>query len=105
MRQLHYERMSGSKIGKDKRKAHFLKANGHTNPGPGTYRGNTTFIDKTAAPRFGFGSSMREKDYIALAKKSTTISGPGPGSYKIPAQIGKAAGFAVPNRDPKYTFV
>jgi len=44
-----------------------LKANGYSNPGPGSYTA-TTFIDKKAAPKFGFGSSKREKDYIALAK-------------------------------------
>ena len=35
---LHYEQgLVGSKIGIDKRKSSFLKANGHTNPGPGSY--------------------------------------------------------------------
>ena len=105
MRQLHYKNMSGSKMGTDIRKAQFLKANGHTTPGPGSYAGNTTFIDKTAAPKFGFGSSKREKDYIGLSKTNKSITGPGPGSYKVPVQVGKTASFAIPNRDQKYTFV
>lgn len=105
MRQLHYQNMSGSKIGTDKRKAHFLKANGHSNPGPGSYAGNTTFIDKPYAPKFGFGSSQREKDYIGLAKKNQSITGPGPGSYKVPVQVGKTPAFAIPNKNQKYTYV
>jgi hypothetical protein len=92
-------------MGTDKRKGQFLKANGYYTPGPGSYAGNTTFIDKLAAPKFGFGSSKREIDYIALAKKNKSITGPGPGSYKVPVQVAKTAAFAIPNRDPKYTFV
>jgi hypothetical protein len=42
MRHLHYQTLSGSKIGTGKRKKYFLDANGHTNPGPGTYK-NITF--------------------------------------------------------------
>ena len=104
MRKLHYQNLSGSKIGTDKRKAHFLKANGHANPGPGSYQA-ISFVDKHSAPKFGFGSSMREKDYIGLAKKNKDITGPGPGSYKLPVQVGKTPSFAIPNKDQKYTYV
>jgi hypothetical protein len=45
MRHLHYQTLSGSKIGTGKRKKYFLDANGHTNPGPGTYK-NITFADR-----------------------------------------------------------
>jgi hypothetical protein len=64
-----------------------------------------TFVDKTTAPRFGFGSSKREKDYIGLAKSNRDITGPGPGSYKVPVQVGKTPAFAIPNKDAKYTYV
>ena len=68
MRQIHYQKeLIGSKIGCDERKSSFLKANGHSNPGPGSYK-NLNFADKRAAPKFGFGSSAREKDYIGLSK-------------------------------------
>ena len=87
-------------MGQDKRKAEFLRANGYTTPGPGSYKGNTTFVDKKSAPRFGFGSSKREKDYITLAKKNMTITGPGPGSYKVPVHISKTAAYVSLNRDP-----
>ena len=68
MRQIHYKKeLIGSKIGLDQRKSNFLKANGFTNPGPGSYR-NISFADRKSAPRYGFGSSVREKDYISLSK-------------------------------------
>ena len=91
-------------MGLDKRKAQFLKANGYQNPGPGSYAGDT-FVDKQAAPKFGFGSSKREVDYIKLAKTNKSITGPGPGSYKVPVQVGKTPAFAIPNKDPKYIYV
>ena len=68
MRQLHYSTLSGSKIGVDKRESYFVKARGYTNPGPGSYIKKSTFPDKNAAPKFGFGTSKREKDYIAESK-------------------------------------
>ena len=76
-----------------------MKTAGYTNPGPGQYK-SISFVDKYAAPKFGFGSSKREKDYLGLAKKSkSSVTGPGPGSYRIPAQIGKTSQFALPNRN------
>ena len=62
--ELHYTNISGSKMGKDCRKGHFLRTAGHTNPGPGSYKNEHTFVDRNAAPSFGFGSSTREKDYL-----------------------------------------
>jgi hypothetical protein len=44
-----------------------LDANGYTNPGPGTYK-NITFADRKDAPKFGFGSSTREKNYLGMRK-------------------------------------
>jgi hypothetical protein len=37
MTNLHYMRLSGSKIGTETRKKFFLKTPGFTNPGPGTH--------------------------------------------------------------------
>jgi hypothetical protein len=37
MIQGHYTKLSGSKMGLDIRKGHFLKTNGFVNPGPGSY--------------------------------------------------------------------
>lgn len=54
--ELHYNTLAGSKMGQDRRKGHFLRTAGHTNPGPGSYK-NISFVDKKAAPKFGFGSS------------------------------------------------
>lgn len=68
MRQLHYSTLAGSKIGAGKRESYFVKARGHTNPGPGAYVKNTTYPDKNAAPKYGFGTSKRERDYIAESK-------------------------------------
>ena len=104
MREVHYATLSGSKIGKDVRKRQFLKTAGHTNPGPGSYKG-ASFVDKTTAPKFGFGSSQREKNYIGLSKKMNNITGPGPSSYKVPVHIGKTAQFAIPNKNQKYVYV
>eukprot|EP00356_Strombidium_inclinatum_P013449 CAMPEP_0170484416 /NCGR_PEP_ID=MMETSP0208-20121228/3893_1 /TAXON_ID=197538 /ORGANISM="Strombidium inclinatum, Strain S3" /LENGTH=60 /DNA_ID=CAMNT_0010757745 /DNA_START=355 /DNA_END=537 /DNA_ORIENTATION=- len=36
-RQKHYETLTGSKIGKDVRKGHFLRTSGYLSPGPGKY--------------------------------------------------------------------
>jgi hypothetical protein len=46
-------------------------------PGPGTYNGSLDV--KKAAPKWGFGSSMRKS--MALSQASKDI---GPGQYKIP---------------------
>ena len=84
MNEIHYNTLSGSKIGIDKRDSYFVRARGHKNPGPGTYKGSQTFIDKNSAPKFGFGTSSRSKDYIAESKHFKKFTGPGPGAYDIP---------------------
>ena len=51
---------------------------------------NKSFADRESAPRFSFGSSNREKNYLGLSKfKLANI--PGPGSYKIPVHVAKTA--------------
>lgn len=95
--------MTGSKIGSDIRKGHFLRTAGHTNPGPGSYK-NISFVDKHAAPKFGFGSSQREKNYMQLSKMGS-LNQPGPGSYKVPVHISKTAAFAMPRKNENYTYV
>jgi hypothetical protein len=41
-------------------------------------------------PKFGFGSTKR-------MPKKTDLQ-PGPGSYKIPAQVGSVPSYSIPNR-------
>jgi len=61
----------------------------NTNPGAGTYE--STLSNKTAAPKFGFGSSIRDG-------KNSKLNVPGPGTYRIPSTIGDVPAFAMPNR-------
>ena len=46
------------------RRSTFLKTPAHDKPAPGSYK-TFSFTDRTAAPKFGFGSSQREKDYLS----------------------------------------
>jgi len=46
MREIHYNTLTGSKIGIDKRDSYFVRARGFKNPGPGTYKGSQTWVDK-----------------------------------------------------------
>ena len=62
---------------------------------PGTYK-NLTFADREQAPKFGFGSSTREKNYLGLHKLKKLGDLPGPGSYNIPNTVGKVAPYALP---------
>lgn len=48
-------------------------------PGPGSYQ--SSLVDKSAAPKFGFGSSAQREPI------RKTLS-PGPGGYRIPATVG-----------------
>ena len=86
-------------MGREYRKGHFLRTAGFTNPGPGSYK-NISFVYKNKAPMFGFGSSMREKDYLGQSRigHGSLMGQVGPGSYKIPVQISKTAQFAMPNK-------
>lgn len=54
---------------------------------------NKTCVVGTNGPKHGFGSSTRVglKEY-----------GPGPGSYKIPVQVGNVAQYNMPNRNKNY---
>jgi hypothetical protein len=58
----YYKNIPGSKIGADSRNSHFLNTPSYTKPGPGAYK-TFSFVEKTDGPKFGFGSSMREKDH------------------------------------------
>lgn len=62
-RSLYYSTLPGSKMGRDSRKSYFLKSANFNKPGPGNYS-TVSFTDKSEAPKFGFGSSMREKNYF-----------------------------------------
>jgi hypothetical protein len=59
------------------------------------------FTEKSSAPKFGFGSSMREKDYLKEKKKRPQI--PGPGRYESKVVLGEKAGcpaYSMPSRKP-----
>jgi Sperm-tail PG-rich repeat len=120
-RELYYQTLPGSKMGKDNRKSYFLKSASYEKPGPGNYS-TISFTEKSDAPKFGFGSSVREKDY----KKHGGIPlVPGPGKYEARTVLGPMAGvpvYSMPGRredfrprtgkdapdagvyDPKHTF-
>ena len=50
-------------MGIDLRKSYFLKSPSVDKSGPGNYH-TIAFTETIGAPKFGFGSSIREKDYI-----------------------------------------
>ena len=79
-----------------------MNTRGHSNPAPGIYK--SSFVDKTAAPKFGFGTSTREKNYLGLNKINIRNS-PGPGSYKIPVHIAKTPYYANMKNSEKYKYV
>jgi hypothetical protein len=76
-----------------------LSQNMQNVPGPGQYVNNAENM-KTAAPKFGFGSSKRPD--ITGNKKLQT---PGPGEYKLPTKISNLADFQMPGRDEKSKYV
>jgi len=67
-------------------------------PGPGAYTQDGEKM-KTAAPKFGFGTSKRPE---VVNKKTVT---PGPGNYMLPSKIGNVADFQMPGRDSKSKYV
>lgn len=90
MRDSYYKRIPGSKIGSDTRKSQFLRTAAYDKPPPGQYK-TISFVDRQAAPKFGFGTSKREKDYL-----SSTISvPPGPGHYLSKSTLGDGSPVAT----------
>lgn len=69
--------------------------NDNKNPAPGHYDAHLN--NKTAAPKFGFGSSTR------AALKGMNV--PGPGAYKINSSIGDVPAYAMPNRPPEFKYI
>lgn len=65
------------------------------NPGPGNYEASLN--NKTAAPKFGFGSSTRND----LKKLNT----PGPGAYKLNSSVGDVPAYAMPNRSQEFKYI
>lgn len=98
----HYESLNSTVFGKQTRNSFFLKTRGFTNPPPGIH--DTSFIDKKSAPRFGFGTSTREKNYLGLSKQKLA-GGPGPGTYKIPVHVGKTPQYTAMKREDRYKMV
>ena len=79
----------GSKIGKDVRQSSFLRSTSFDKPGPGNYLTLSFTEIATGTPRYGFGSSQREKDYLRMSKEYETLQLlPGPGNYNIKSPIG-----------------
>eukprot|EP00347_Sterkiella_histriomuscorum_P010747 403375078 len=98
VRDKYYKSIPGSQIGKDMRRSTFLKTPAHDKPAPGSYK-TFSFTDRTAAPKFGFGSSQREKDYLSSTQISTLP--PGPGQYEKRSTLGDGTPFAtMPGRRP-----
>ena len=75
VRDKYYKNIPGSKIGKDNRKPNFLNTPYYAKPSPGQYR-TFSFVEKTDAPKYGFGSSYREKKY-----SDGHMTLPGPSTY------------------------
>jgi hypothetical protein len=94
---LHYSTLPGSKIGRDSRQSYFLKSSSYEKPGPGDYE-KPCFTDKSQAPKFRFGSSTRERDYLTLKSRAAL---PGPGNYESKIVIGHKSGcpvYSMPGR-------
>ena len=66
-------------------------------PGPGNY--NPKKRPTSAAPMYGFGSSIRQG--IRTTKDLT----PGPGAYKLPARIQDVPSYLLPNRSSEFKYV
>ena len=66
-------------------------------PGPGAYEQKG--VNLKAAPKYGFGSEVRED------KASRKLSVPGPGSYKLKATIGDVPDYAMPGRSEQSKYV
>ena len=65
------------------------------NPGPGNYEAHLN--NKKAAPKFGFGSSVRG----GIRNNGS----PGPGAYKLNSSIGDVPAYAMPNRSQEYKYI
>ena len=73
MRQLHYSRLPGSKVGSDHRNSYFLRTSLSGNPEPGVYN-KPGLGEKNNQPKFSFSRSSRPQ---ALCRGP-----PGPGEYE-----------------------
>jgi len=90
----HYSTIPGSKMGRDMRKQQFLKTPAHDKPDPSKYDIHG-FTKKSAAPKYSFGSSTRERDYFI--KKMSAY--PGPNHYEQGTTMGKGVPrYSMPDR-------
>ena len=92
-------------MGKDQRKSFFLKMPNYHNPDT-KYIINSNSMSHLgkSGPRFSFGSSNREKNYLGLSKFKLA-NNPGPGSYKIPVHVAKRAYYESAKKDPRYSYI
>jgi len=65
-------------------------------PGAGAYE--ATLKNKEDAPKYGFGSGLRE---TGLRK----LNVPGPGAYKLNSTIGDVPAYSMPSKDPSLKYV
>mmetsp|Transcript_39575 Transcript_39575/g.60498 ORF Transcript_39575/g.60498 Transcript_39575/m.60498 type:complete len:87 (+) Transcript_39575:1772-2032(+) len=65
-------------------------------PGPGNYE--VHLKNKRDAPKFGFGSSVRDD-----GPKKLLV--PGPGAYKINTMVGDVPAYAMPSRKDEHKYV
>lgn len=104
MRNIYYSTLPGSKIGRDDRRSYFLRSASHEKPGPGNYT-TIGFTEKSQAPKFGFGSSTREKDYLKVKMVGGKVGTPAPGNYEAKTVIGHKSGcpvYSMPGRRPDF---
>lgn len=93
MRQVHYNTITGSQIGKDERKSFFLVDSTYDSPIPGRYDLIQFGSGILGEPRCKFGVSSREINCNG--------NSPGPGSYQINTTLGLKAGtpvYSMPGR-------
>ncbi len=88
--ELHYKKISGSKIGKDGRSSFFLKTSVTGTPDAGNYE-KPGFATINANPKFSIGKSLR--DLPSEGRPSSV----GPGSYNYINQVGNANDYHLAN--------
>jgi hypothetical protein len=81
-----------TKLGLDSRDSYFLRNHTIVNPSSNKYGTPSTALVKPSSASFGFGSSSREKSYMAKNPL------PGPGAYLSKSLIGDAPARSMPGR-------
>ena len=99
MHNLHYNKLQGSKMGRDTRMSYFLNESTYKSeskyksPAPVKYNSIDFAHHTLGRPKYGFGSSTR----VYFGKNTS----PGPGSYEIGTSVGPQKGvpaYSMPGR-------